>query len=197
MKTHKHRTWFFRTKFFKFFSPNTTCSTIFSDFFKEIIMSIEKETQPWCKLINIQTSFHRPFNILDAITNSECKFLNRCTSCLTNMVTRNTYCIPTRNTFKTIFKSINNKTHTWLRWKNPAFLSNILLQNIILNSPTNDILRYTSVFCISNVKRPDNSSRTINSHTGSNLINRNITKQNLHILQRRNCYTTFTKLTTC
>jgi len=66
--------------------PDIASRTVFGDLLKEIIVRIEKEREPRCKRVDIETGSSRPFHIFDAVIESERQLLKRCRAGFADMV---------------------------------------------------------------------------------------------------------------
>ena len=134
MNTKHHGFSFFSAKsFFHNFSPDTTGSTEFCNFFKYVVMSIPEEGETTCESINVKTSFDSCFNVSDTISNSKCDFLRSSRTSFTNMVTGNGDCVPFWYIFRAIFKDVSDKTHRWTWWEDICSTSSIFFKNIVLD----------------------------------------------------------------
>src|SRR5574344_1105792 len=89
-------------------SPNTTASTILSNFFQYVVMSIPEEGQTACKGINVHTSLQSCFYVSNTISDGECKFLSSGGAGFTNVVTGNGNGVPQRYVRGAIFENVGD-----------------------------------------------------------------------------------------
>ena len=57
--------------------PDFSRCSIFGDFFKKIVMRVEKETEARAELVDVEAAPPRPLHVFDAVINSECELLQR------------------------------------------------------------------------------------------------------------------------
>ena len=80
------------------------------------------------------------------------------------------------------FDCIDHEAHRWFWWEYVLFLSDELLQNIILQCTSQFFYGHSLFFGRGNIHSPNDRCWAINGHTCADLVQRDIFKQNLHIL---------------
>ena len=66
--------------------PDLAGRAIFGDFFEKIVVRVEKERKPWREIVHIQPPAAGPFDIFNAVVESEGQFLQRRRASLANVV---------------------------------------------------------------------------------------------------------------
>ena len=189
---------FFSAKsFFHNFSPYTTGSAEFSNFFEYVVVCIPEEGQTACESINVHTSFDSSFYISDTISNSECDFLGSSGTSFTNVVTRDGNCIPQWNVFSAIFENIGDQTHRWFWRENVSTTSSIFFQNIVLDGTTKFISGYALFFSNSDVHAKQYGCWSIDSHGSGNFGKIDLIEKNFHISKGVDSYANFTNFAFC
>ena len=162
--------------FFHNFSPYTTGSAEFSNFFEYVVMSVPEEGQTTSKIVNVHTSFDSCFNISDTVSDGESDFLRSGGTSFTDMITGNGDGIPQRYVFGAIFENIGDQTHGGFRRENVSSASSILFQNIILNSTAQFVSGNALFLSNCDVHAKKYGCRSVDGHGSGNLIQRNLVK---------------------
>src|SRR4051794_34899837 len=88
MKTKHHRFWIRCSKVFHHYSPHFPGSPELCHFFKQIVVSVEKEGEAFAKNVYVKTFFERCFYVCFSIRQCKSYFLYRRASCFTNVIAR-------------------------------------------------------------------------------------------------------------
>ena len=116
--------------------PDAPCSTKLSNLFQKVEVGVEKEREPGCKLVNINTALYGMLHITKSIQQCERQFLGSGGACLPDMVAANRNGVELWHLISTKFNGICNNPHMISGWVDPLFLSSKLLQDIILKCPS-------------------------------------------------------------
>ena len=178
--------------FFHNFSPYTTGSAEFSNFFEYVVVSIPEEGQTASESVNVHTSFDSSFYISNAVSDGECDFLRSGGTSFTDMVTGNGDGVPQRNIFGAIFKNVGDQTHGGFRRENVGAASSIFFQDIVLNGAAEFISGNALFFSNCDVHAEQYGSRSVDGHRSGNFVQRNTVEQDFHICQGVDSYAYFT-----
>ena len=180
--TEHHGFRFFSAEsFFHNFSPYTTGSAEFSNFFEYVVVSIPEEGQTACESVNIHTSFDSSFYISDAISDGECDFLGSGGTSFTDVVTGNGDGVPQRNIFGAIFKNVGDQTHGGFRREDISAASSIFFQDIVLNGAAEFISGNALFFSNCDVHAEQYGCRSVDGHRSGNFVQRNAIEQDFHV----------------
>src|SRR5215472_11766753 len=98
MESHHHRTLISGFEaLFHDASPQPARSAELGDLLEEIIMDVEEERQAAGKLVNLEPSLERGFDVSDRIGQGERKFLHRSRTGFADVIARNRNSIPVGN----------------------------------------------------------------------------------------------------
>ena len=107
--------------------PNLACSPVLRDLLEEIIVRVEKEAQPWPKLIHFQTPPPRPLHVLHAVIDRECEFLQGGRARLADVVSADGDRVKPRSEFRSELERVHHQTHAGCRRVDVFLLCDVLL----------------------------------------------------------------------
>src|SRR5262245_59074736 len=112
MKTKLHGTLVDRAKTIAHHPrPNAARGPVLGDFFKEIIVRIKEERDTGHESFNVEARPNSPIDILDAITQSKCQFLQRRGPGLANVIAANRNWVVTWHVLRTELEGVDNQLH--------------------------------------------------------------------------------------
>ena len=98
-------------------------------------MRVEEETQARTKIIHLQATTQRPFDILNTVIQRERQFLQRSGTSFADVITTYRNRVEARSELRPELKCVHHQTHGW-RWRIDVFLlRDVLLQNVVLDGP--------------------------------------------------------------
>src|SRR5690349_5927126 len=170
MKTQHHRLGIRCAEFFHHFCPHAAGSPELGNFFKKVIVCVEKKRKPFAEYVYVETFCYSRLHICLAVTQRESEFLNGCTSSLTDMVTRNRYRVPFGQLMAAPFENIGNNTHRRFRRIDISSPCCIFFQYIILYSTTEFFEIGSLSFRRNNVQAKQDKCSSIDRHGSRYLV---------------------------
>src|SRR5439155_8463960 len=113
-------------------SPNSACSSILGDLFKEVIVSVKEKRNPWYEALKIETGPSSPLDVFDSVSQSKREFLQRGRAGLANVITAHRNRVVPGNMLSTELEGIDDQLHRRANRINPLLLSNVLFENVVL-----------------------------------------------------------------
>ena len=163
--------------------PDLAGCTVLRDFFKQIVVCIEKERQPRRKFVDIQTGTARPLDVFDAVIQGEGEFLKRCRAGFANVISADRDRIPLRNVFRSKLECIDDELHRWLGREDVRLLRDVFLQNVVLNRTAQLVPLHALLFCNDQIHRPQDWRRSIGRHRRADLFEGEALEERLHVGQ--------------
>ena len=113
------------------------------------------------------------------------------------MIARNADRVPARHLALAKLENIRNQAHGRFGRKDIGAAGSIFLENIILDRATQFVDISALTFCHGDIHCQQHCRRSVDRHAGRDAFQRNLAKERLHIIQRRNRNPHFTNFTQC
>src|SRR5438552_9365025 len=113
--------------------PDSASRSVFGDLFKEVVVRIEKETQPRSEIIDVHSMIDRVLHIFNSVAKRERQFLERGRASLANVIARNRHRVEPRHFLRAKLNRVHDELHRRSRRIDPLFLSDVLLEDVVLD----------------------------------------------------------------
>src|ERR1700739_3140033 len=112
--------------------PDAASSAVLGDFLEEIVVRVEKERQPRREFVDSQATLNAALDVLDAVSQSKRKLLNRRRTGLTNVIAADRDRVETRRVARAKFERIEHQPQRRLGRIDVLLLRDVFLENVVL-----------------------------------------------------------------
>src|SRR5258705_8533690 len=156
---------------------------ILGNLLEQVVMGVEEERKARGKVINIQTSLQRRFNVSDTVRERESDFLHCSRTRFTYVVTANRNRVPVGHFAGTVGEDVGNQTQRGPWWIDVSAARDVLLQNVVLQRAFNFVKGNVLLARYCQVEAKQRGSSCVDGHRSRNAIERNAVKQAQHVFQ--------------
>ena len=134
-------------------------------------------------------------HIGDCIRQGERQFLHSGAASLSDVITRNGNRVPLWNVLGAIRKNIGDDPHRRPWWIHICSTRDVFLQQIVLNRAADFAGWHATLLCNELVHQQQNCRRRVDGHRRRDLVERQVSKQRAHVVERVNGYAHLAHLT--
>ncbi len=150
-------------------------------FFEEVVMAVEKEADAGREGVNVQPSCERPLHVLDAVGEGEGQFLGGGRPGLADVIAAHAHRVPERHFVRRKLNCVGDQTHRLGGRVDKLVLSDVLLQNVVLERPGQLRPGDAPAFGCGDEERPDDRGRAVDGHRCRDAVERQSVEQELHV----------------
>ena len=164
--------------------PDFARGAIFGDFFEEVVVGIEKETEAGRKLVHAHARPRYPLHVFDPVAERKGQLLHSRRAGFADVIAADGYRVPTRHFTRPEDDRIHHQAHGRRGRKNVFLLRDVFLQDVVLRGPGNLFPVGALLFGRHQVRRPNHRRRGVDSHRGRDRLERKAGKQRFHVGER-------------
>ena len=114
--------------------PDAASGAVLGDFFEEIVVRVEEERELRNESVDVHAATHAPFNVLEAIAQSEGQFLNGGRAGFANVIAADGDGIEFGSVFYAEFESVDDQAHGRFGRVDVFLLRDVFLEDVVLQS---------------------------------------------------------------
>ena len=164
--------------------PDAARGAIFGDFFKKIVVRIEKERKARREIVHCQAPPDAPLDVFDAVTQRERELLNGRGAGLADMITADGDGIEPRRMACPKLERVNHQPQRRLGRIDVLLLRDVFLEDIVLKRPRQQLPIRALLFCHGQIHGPDDGRGRVYSHRCRDFGERDAIEEHLHIRKR-------------
>ena len=153
------------------------------DFFEEVVVYIEKETQPRRESVHVHAARDALIYIAHAVGQRERQLLSCVRARLADVIAADAHGVPFRHVLGAILDGIDHQPDALARREDVFVLSVKLLEDIVLQGAAQLRQRHALILSHANIKRQQHCRRPVNGHRRADLCQINAVKQPPHVVQ--------------
>ncbi len=165
------------------------------DLLEEVVVHVEEEREPGRERIDVEAGRDRALHVLETVAKGEGQLLRGRGARFADVVTRDRDRVVARGVVGAPVEHVDDAAQRGLRWEDPRVLCLVLLQDVVLDRPSENLGRDPLLLRRGHVEAEQDDRRPVDRHRDRHLVQRDAVEEPLHVGQRRDGHPTHAHLT--
>jgi len=165
--------------------------------FQQVVVGVEEEAQPVCKVIYFQPCVYGCLDIGDGVGQGEGHLLHCRRACFADVVAADADGVPSGHAIVAVGECIRDEAHGGARRKDIRPSGHVLFENVVLDGAAQRFWRDALLFGHGDIHGQQHCRRRVDGHGRAHFVQGDAVKEAFHVLQRRDGDADFAHFALC